>query len=62
MKEDYISLCCGVSVEYGKHYCMFALRGEESFRCPRCKEDPCGVKGKKGGQGDKKIVSHNKIM
>jgi len=46
MKEGYISVCCEVPVEYGEHYCMFALMGEESFRCPQCKEDPCGVKSK----------------
>jgi len=44
MKEDKFSKCCGVSVKYGKHYSMMALMGEESFRCPRCKEDPCEVK------------------
>jgi len=46
MKEGYISVCCEVPVEYGEHYCMFALMGEESFQCPQCKEDPCGVKSK----------------
>ena len=47
MKEDYISICCKVSVEYGKHYSMMVLLGEESFRCPQCREDPCGVERKK---------------
>ncbi len=43
-KDELISKCCKVKVEYSKNYILAALGGCEDFRCPECGEDPCEVK------------------